>query len=211
MSKFNIGDKVKILGNIKSTGLTGFIESVDMSDDNLPHYNIVDSNKKMIGYELPENILEAVESNMFEKVMFGNYLDKDVNSDEAFMEMAGRLPRDPSGNCNLVVAVGDREKEIAHFHVFRSEADKEIWKNGACLYFTENRYYDHSGNTETLTKDELQDLIDLLKKPYKRNKSITNWQQLVYLWNDNNDRYEIPDDTAMPDYNYKTITRYKEK
>lgn len=133
-----------------------------------------------------------------------------IEIDEAFVEMAGRLPRDQSGKCNLVVAVGDRERKIAHFHVFRSENDKEIWKNGACLFFTENRYYDHSGNTETLTKDELRDLIDLLKKPYKRNRSITNWQQLVYLWNDNNDRYEIPDDTPMPDYNYKTITRYKE-
>ena len=155
MSKFQVGDKVKILGNIRQTGLEGFIESIDMYDVDLPHYNIMDINKKIIASDISENILESLEINMFEKVMIGSF-----DKDEAFIEMAGRLPRDPSGKCKLVVAVGDSERKIAHFHVFRSEKDKEEWKNGACLFFTANRYYDHSGNTETLTKDELQDLID---------------------------------------------------
>ena len=131
-------------------------------------------------------------------------------SSEAFFEMAGRLPRDSSGRCSLVVAVGAKEKNIAHFHVFRTEEDKEAWIGGACLFFTENRYYDHARNQETLTKDEMRDLIRLLTSPYKRDKRITNWQQLVYLWNDNNERYEIPDDTPMPIYDCNTITRYTE-
>jgi hypothetical protein len=59
--------------------------------------------------------------------------------DEPFVEMAGRLPRDKSGRCKLVVAVGADERNIAHFHVFRSEEDLRAWKNGACLYFTKNK------------------------------------------------------------------------
>lgn len=205
MNKFNVGDKVKILGNMRYTGIEGFIESIDFSDESLTRYNIKKYDSSIIPLPISENILKKMEINEFEKVMFTNEYD------EAFMEMAGRLPIDPSGKCNLIVAVGANERNIAHFHVFRKEEDKKSWKNGACLYYTENKYYDHKDNDKTLTKDELKELIDLLKKPYKRNKSITNWQQLVYYWNDNNELYEIPDNTPIPDYNYDTITRYKEK
>lgn len=205
MNKFNIGDQVKILGHIKQTGIIGIIESIDVESNVAPMYSIKDNNGYCIK-NISENILEKVEMNIFEKVMF----EQEQSNSEAFFEMSGRLPRDPSGRCKLVIAVGGREKNIAHFHVFRSEEDKEAWKNGACFFFTENRYYDHRDNAETLTEDELEELVELLKKPYKRNNSITNWQQLVYLWNDNNDRYEIPDDTPMPNYDYKTIERYKE-
>ena len=132
-----------------------------------------------------------------------------TTNDEAFLEMAGRLPRDKSGRCKLIVAVGADERNIAHFHVFRSENDLRAWKNGACLYFTENKYYDHSDNAETLTKDELKELSFILKAQYKH-FGITNWQHLVGLWNDNNDRYEIPEDTPMPDYDYKTILSINE-
>lgn len=133
-----------------------------------------------------------------------------ITDDEAFLEMAGRLPRDKSGRCNLAIAVGADERNIAHFHVFRSEEDLRAWRHGACLYFKENKYYDHSNNTETLTKDELNDVVRILKSKLK-DLDITNWKYLVSLWNYNNDRYSIDDDTPMPDYNYRTITRYKEK
>ena len=127
-----------------------------------------------------------------------------------FQEMAGSLPRDKSGRCKLIVAVGRNERNIAHFHVFRNNEDLQKWRNGACLYFTKNKYYDHSNNTETLTRDELKELVQILKSPHK-DLEVTNWKYLVALWNDNNDRYEVPDDTPMPNYDYKTIIRYKEK
>lgn len=126
-----------------------------------------------------------------------------------FQEMAGRLPRDKTGNCNLIIAVGGNEGTIPHFHVFRKEEDLESWRNGACLFLTDNSYFDHSGNTETLTKDELAQVIGRLKETVKKRK-ISNWEYIVMLWNDNNPNYEIDYDTPMPDYDYKTIKRYEE-
>ena len=129
---------------------------------------------------------------------------------EAFFEMAGRIPRDQSGRFKLVIAVGSYERNIAHFHVFRSEEDLKSWKNGACLFFTENKYYDHSDNTETLTRDELKEVVKILTSIHPK-LHIQNWKYLVVLWNDNNYRYEISDDTPMPNYDHMTITRYKEQ
>lgn len=156
-----------------------------------------------------EPILEpkSKELKFFESML--NQAIADHNN-EAFFEMAGRLPRDKTGRCKLVIVVGGNERNIAHFHVFRSEEDLRAWRNGACLYFEENKYYDHSNNTETLTRDELKDLIRILKSKLT-DLNITSWKYLVSLWNYNNDRYPISDDTPMPDYDFKTITRYKEK
>ncbi|MDE7354444.1 MAG: hypothetical protein K2O06_15540 [Acetatifactor sp.] len=150
---------------------------------------------------------ELMNSKLFESTL--NQVIADYN-DEPFFEMAGRLPKDKSGVCSLVVAVGGNERNIAHFHVFRSEEDLRAWRNGACLYFTENKYYDHSNNAETLTRDELKELVRILKSKLK-DLNTTSWKYLVSLWNYNNDRYPISYDTPMPDYDYKTITRYKEK
>lgn len=144
MSKFNIGDKVKILGNIKSTGLVGFVESIDMYDEDLPHYNIVDSNKNMIGYLISENILELVESNIFEKVMDGSHFDKDnhfnefgewtyfapdnVTADDFFKEMAEIYPKyneehNIKTNRFKVCVFEGTEGPIPHVHVYFDQKD----------------------------------------------------------------------------------------
>ena len=151
--------------------------------------------------------MEGVKNHMIEAG-----IDLTVNNPKDyiyFQEMAGRISKDKTGKCNLIIAVGDGERTVPHFHVFRSEEDLHKWRNGACLFFTKNRYYDHSGNTETLTKKELEQVVARLKEIHPKLK-VLNWEYLVSLWNDNNDRYEIPDDTPMPDYDYKTITRYKD-
>ena len=78
--------------------------------------------------------------------------------------------------------------------------------------FKYNKYFDHKDNAETLTKDELAAMIECLKsKPEEGLSGNTYWQYLIYLWNGNNWNWKIDIDTPMPDYNYKTITRYKEK
>lgn len=126
-----------------------------------------------------------------------------------FYEMAGRLPRDRSGNFNFIVAVGCDEGTVPHFHVFWNEIDMKGWRNGACLMFTENAYYDYSNNRKTLNRKDLIALVSKLKENRKDIK-ITNWEYLIMLWNDNNEDYEIPMDTEVPDYDYKTIQRYDE-
>lgn len=146
---------------------------------------------------------------------YGDLMDCDV--DEAFFEMAGRIPGElkvyKKGGDILIIAVGaDETRGEAHFHVFRSKKDLRAWKNGACLMFKENKYFDHGDNRETLTKDELNTMINCLNsKPAEGLPGETYWQYLIYLWNGNNYDFSIGTNIPMPDYDYETITRYKEK
>lgn len=134
--------------------------------------------------------------------------------DEAFVEMAGRIPGeirvDVKGKKVLLVAVGANEtRGVAHFHVFRNSIDLRNWKNGACLMFTENKYFDHTNNTETLDKDEIGSLVKKLKEVAPDMNGLTWWNFIVQLWNFNNENWSIPAKVKMPDYDYKTITRFK--
>lgn len=127
-------------------------------------------------------------------------------------EMAGRLPDDIQVDKHkiLIVAVGSDELNgIPHFHVFRSDKDKKTWSNGACIMFKHNTYFDHKHNQETLSEDELNTLVKVLHQQYLE-LNISNWKYLISLWNSNNYRYKIPYDLPIPDYNYNTISRYKE-
>lgn len=142
-------------------------------------------------------------------------LESKLEYDDCFMEMAGRIPGEAKlpgkqRSSGLIIAMGDGEQEIRHFHVYRTDNDKQRWANGACLFLNENRYYDHGKNRETLTEDELNAVIKKLKENHPT-LGISNWKYLITLWNDNNHRYPIDPDTPMPPYDYKTITRYKEK
>lgn len=58
MNKFNVGDKVKILGNMRYTGIEGFIESIDFSDESLTRYNIKKYDSSIIPLPISENILK---------------------------------------------------------------------------------------------------------------------------------------------------------
>lgn len=136
-------------------------------------------------------------------------------SDEPFFEMAGRIPEDikvkTKGNKILIVAVGNDENiGVSHFHVFRSTNDLKAWSNGACLMFTENKYFDHEKNSETLTADELDAVVAKLKE--KPNNEYlpgkTYWEYIVGLWNGGNYYWNIPLNTPMTTYDYNTITRH---
>lgn len=131
-----------------------------------------------------------------------------------YQEMAGRIPGQLKVGKKrgiLIVAMGANESRgEAHFHVYRSEKDLKAWKNGACLMFKENKYFDHADNKETLTRDEMKTLMECLKsRPSDTLPGKSYWQYLIYLWNGNNSDFEIDIDTPMPDYDYDTITRYK--
>jgi hypothetical protein len=143
------------------------------------------------------------------KKLMGEHLD------EVFVEMAGRIPGEvklpgkPEGY-GLIIAVGDYEKDIRHFHVFRNDDDRQAWRNGACLLFEENKYYGHGYNTETLEEDELNAVMQKLNSQHPA-LGVTNWRYLVALWNDNNSGYPLDPNLEMPEYDFKTITRYKEE
>lgn len=135
---------------------------------------------------------------------------------EPFFEMSGRIPGEirvnANGNHTLIVAVGaDETTGIAHFHVYRSQNDLNTWSNGACLMFTEGRYFSHEKHDETLNHDELDAVVAKLKeKPSKDLPGKTNWEYLIFLWNAGNYDRHIPLTTPMPVYDYNTITRYTE-
>lgn len=244
MSEFKVGDRVRILGNTKFTGIEGFIESVDKTDFNLTRYDISDNDHNVVARSISENIIElsdTKEQSMFEKVlgvqtedeeyeiymegvrnhMIDAGIDPETNDPKdyiVFQEMAGRIPEDikvyKKGKEILIVAVGGRENRgEAHFHVFRSQKDFNAWKNGACLMFTQNRYFDHKDNRERLSKDELTILNKYLKmKPDpKVSSDPTYWEYLVHLWNAGNYDWSIDPNLPRINYDYYTIARYKEK
>lgn len=188
--------------------------------------------------ELIENAESIKPKSLFEEVINGNYENNDIYMEgvrnhmiEAgidptindpknyiyFQEMAGRIPGEiqvnKKGGNKLIIAVGGRENRgEAHFHVFRSIEDLKAWKNGACFLFKENKYFDHKDNAETLSRDELSAMIQCLKsKPEKDLPGNTYWEYLIYLWNGGNYDWRISINMPMPNYDYKTITRYKGK
>ena len=226
MKEFKIGDNVEII-NGSNKGRKGIITETMQTGFDDPINNI----PARIGYKvLFENSDDDIITNDYNLKYPGEdgktnifkenleiYMNENENNDydEAFMEMAGRIPGEvkipgkPKKH-GLIIAVGADEQTHPHFHVFKNENDKKKWEDGACLFFTGNKYYDHGKNRETLDKDELNAVIKNLRSMHKNGK-LTNWEYLVSLWNDNNYRYEIDYNIKMPEYNYNTIKRYKDK
>ena len=219
MNKFNIGDKVKIT-NGSFENMSGTIEGIDGCDADVENglfyeYLVrLENTEKLFPVMILESNLEKIESNIFEQSLMD--FQSSLEDDEAFFEMAGRIPgevkipgkpKDPG----LIIAVGsDENKGEAHFHVFRNKIDWKQWKNGACLLFKDNKYFDHGNNRETLEEDELTAVIECLNnKPEPDLPGNNNWQYLIYLWNGNNYNWKIDITTPIQKYDYETITRYK--
>jgi len=143
----------------------------------------------------------------------GRYVKTDETR-EAFFEMAGRIPEEVKipnkpKKPGLIIAVGQDERDIAHFHVFKTKNDWKNWVNGACLFYDKNAYFDHGRHKETLDRDELNAVVHSLNSQFD-GLPITNWQHIVALWNSNNYNHKIDPNTKMPEYDYDTIKRYAE-
>ena len=163
---------------------------------------IVKDNETGISYNCIEEYLVPTNYNLIEK----------GNPGILTFTMAGRIPGKifVDKKPKLIVAVGDNERNVAHFHVFRSDKDLRSWNNGSCIMFTENRYFDHGKrNKEILTRHELNALKMKLKSTYEE-FNMTFWKWIIILWNNNNPNYSINTDLKMPEYDYDTIKNYKE-
>ena len=197
---FLMNDEVKVAEYHEHGGRVGKIVSIDREKNHL-------TNVYTIQFENADNLPTKT----------GRYDEGDLEfaSQEYLTEMAGRIPgvsKIPGKpkKPGLFIVMGGDEKSIQHFHVYRNGNDMRAWKNGACLFFKENRYYDHGDNKETLDKDELAAVVKTLKSPHISGKH-SNWEHMVMLWNDNNEKYMLDFDIKMPEYNIETIKRYKEK
>lgn len=209
-NKFDLRNKVTITqGPYK--GKIGLICDI-LYDENTGRYkyriNTIEDNDYLID---EDDISEG-------KYHFENFMRSKIRLyDEpmSIYEMAGRLKEVPvKGTKNkktLIIAVGsDENRGQAHFHVFRNSNDVRDWKNGACICFDKNQYFDHKNHNEILTKDELATVKEYLNKLYPTTRaSITNWEHIVDLWNNNGNVPKIDPNILMPQYDYKTITRYK--
>jgi hypothetical protein len=102
----------------------------------------------------------------------------------------------------LIIAVGENEGTVPHFHVYRSELDFNRWENGACLLMLDNCYFDHGSNCGRLSKEELDIVIEIL------NGSI--WRTIIAEWNNATLIPHIGKHISMPNYDYDTIKAWKE-
>lgn len=103
----------------------------------------------------------------------------------------------------------------AYFKLFDASSPTKATKV-ARIWLTRPVYVKgHSGLPNwILTKQELKTLIKCLKQPYRKNKEITNWQQMIVTYNDAfcnidsedtisgnyEDEDALPIDYPMPDY-----------
>lgn len=99
---------------------------------------------------------------------------------------------------NYEVWVYDKEGNgIPHFHIVNKEDNFSC-----CIKILECDYFIHTGKEDTLNAKLKKSLVTFLTKPHRKLKGITNWQYVCACWDDNNSRYELPEEIYdnMPDY-----------
>lgn len=87
------------------------------------------------------------------------------------------------------------ERTIPHFH-FPVPGNPDV-----CICLYENKYYIHANHTKTLDSKTLEAIDEAMRKPCKKDKSITNWESLCLQWKEKNGllpQYE--NITTQPDF-----------
>lgn len=99
---------------------------------------------------------------------------------------------------DVVIYTNDSGK-IPHFHYFDDATRGKEFHT--CIRLDKPEYFHHGNKNGILNSKQKKELISFLKSPHKRYKDETNWQHLVYLWNDeNNSDVAVDEDLLMPDY-----------
>lgn len=123
-----------------------------------------------------------------------------VDGDEYMLEMSMVA----GGFNGIKLAVWGREGNYPHFHFYKkldiNSGIPNEGRGGGCICIKEPAYFIHGTHQDIMNKKEIQSLIEFLKKQYK-NYSVTNWEYIIGLWNDNNpDCTQIPPGQKIPDY-----------
>ena len=87
---------------------------------------------------------------------------------------------------------------IPHFH-FKSRDGLD-----GCIRLDKPEYFIHGHHTSILNTKQIRSIVKFLKSPYK-NRGISNWEHLIDSWNDNNSKFEFPEDYLMPDYLHELV------
>lgn len=92
----------------------------------------------------------------------------------------------------------DDPGNIPHFHIWDTETRGQ--KFHTCIRIDSPKYFHHTGKEDVLNSGMRKDLMLFLKSKSKNKRFSTNWEYLVSMWNDNNSKVQIPEDSPIPDY-----------
>ena len=123
------------------------------------------------------------------------HIDKAMNiNEEVLLEMArvGYL----NDKYEIVIWTDD-PGNIPHMHIWDRTTRGE--KFHCCVCLNKAEYFSHTGKEDKLNTKLKKSLVEFLQLPFRKT-GMSNWQQVVLLWNMNNSSTEIDDDAEMPDY-----------
>lgn len=88
-----------------------------------------------------------------------------------------------------------------HFHV------RDVGTQGdefhTCVKIKEAMYFRHPGKMDVMNSHMKKNLVDFLNAtpPKKKNVSFSsNWEKVIYEWNENNSNMQVDEEQVMPDY-----------
>lgn len=69
-----------------------------------------------------------------------------------------------------------------------------------CIEIKNSSYFHHDGKEDVLNSRQRKDLVKFLKSKCKNPKYETNWEKILYDWNDNNSNINVDVEQDMPNY-----------
>ena len=99
----------------------------------------------------------------------------------------------------FIVTDDDFLSDVPHFH-YRKKGKNEINEFHTCIRFDEAKYYHHQGNEDYLNLKQINNLIKFLNSTPKYGNFTNNWEEMLFIWNTQNEKLYIKEDLAIPNY-----------
>ena len=110
----------------------------------------------------------------------------------------------------LIYVNSDDSGYVPHFHYVDETSRGKDKKKGfhTCIRIDVPEYFKHGNKQDILNSNQLKELIEFLKQPFKRPQfNGTNWEFIRMSWNDNNSKQNVDEELKMPDYSKLNINR----
>lgn len=194
--KFKPGMYVKIHGG-EYDGLVGKILNEASVYEEPVYCVLILTNEIDIRCDQFECDLERTFQEKFELNIFDDY-----DADETY----GCLTI-PGGFSSIRLAIWPSEGDgYPHFHFYKGVAPnkgipKEKKNGGGCICFESANYFKHDKHVDTMTPQEIRELIKFLKTPMPEYNGIILWKHMLMSWNANNeDRKQLSLNLEIPEY-----------
>ncbi len=86
-----------------------------------------------------------------------------------------------------------------YFHIFTGNPSYPEWQSCICIASPE--YFHHSGKEGMLNASQIKKMVSFLGMKNEDMPDKTNWEIVVFQWNQNNPQWKININAPMPDYN----------